>query len=245
MTHAQHIRRFEASMRSAYGDESADETGERVFAIGGLFGLRNDWIKFRKQWGRLTDGKIFHATDCDTDHGKHYSRKTHDKNKKLYADLTQLIARSGLIGRGVALCVRDYNELLAPKVNDENPYYLCFQSVIIYLARQSGYLIPKDRIKFTFDRNHKIEYDAGALYDHLMNRDREGFDYIALMHDEIGFATNKTIGIQVADLIAREAMKLLDNRIGPKVRPVRISTRALWESGRITFRTLNRAWCEK
>ena len=51
------------------------------------------------------------------------------------------------------------------------------------------------------------------------------------MHDEIGFATKKTIGIQAADLITREAMKVLDNRIGPVRRLSRTSAKVLWESG--------------
>ena len=103
--------------------------------------------------------------------------------------------------------------------------------MIIYLARLSAICIPRDRIKFTFDRNHQVEYNAVALYDHLINCDKEKFEYIKLMHDEIGFATKKTIGIQAADLITREAMKVLDNRIGPVRRLSRTSAKVLWESG--------------
>ena len=62
------------------------------------------------------------------------------------------------------------------------------------------------------------------------------------MEDEIGFATNKTIGIQAGDLVAREAMKLLDNRVGPKSRPTRLSTEVLQNRNRITFRLYDRAW---
>ena len=232
-------------MRRAYGDESADETGKRVFAIGGLFGTRDQWIAFKTKWRERTGGKIFHATDCDTDHGKHYPKKDHNRNKQLYADLTQLVARSGLIGRGLALDLKAYNELLAPQVNNENPYHLCFQHVVIYLARQSAMCIPRDRIKFTFDRNHQVAYDAGALYRHFMNHNRENFEYKKLMDEELSFATKRTIGIQAADLIAREAMKVLDNRIGPVSRSFRVSAKVLWEGGWIKFRTLNRSWCHR
>jgi hypothetical protein len=113
--------------------------------LGVYFGTREQWLAVKKQWRECTRGNIFHATDCDTDHGKHYPKKNHDKNKKLYADLTNLIAKSGLIGRGIAVDLHAYNELLAPKLN-ENPYYLCFQNVIIYLARLSAICIPRDAL---------------------------------------------------------------------------------------------------
>lgn len=239
------IRCFEAVMLSAYGDESSDETKQRVFAIGGLFGTREQWVTIRKQWRVLTGGHIFHATDCDTDQGDLYPKNNHRKNKELYAALTRLIAGSGLIGQGVAVDLQAFKDLpLVPL--DENPYYICFHAVLIALASHSQYCIPRDRIKFTFDRNQQIEYNAAALYDHMINDDdTEGFEYIKLMHDELGFATRKTIGIQAADLIAREAMKTLDNQIGPVSRPARISTKVLWESGRVKFRIFDRPWLEK
>ncbi len=38
-------------MYTAYGDESADETKQRVFALSGLFGSESDWGAFRdKRW---------------------------------------------------------------------------------------------------------------------------------------------------------------------------------------------------
>src|SRR5215472_17306043 len=37
-------------------------------------------------------------------------------------------------------------------------------------------------------------------------------------------------------------MKLLDNRVGPKSRPTRLSTEGLQNSNRITFRLYDRAW---
>jgi hypothetical protein len=229
-------------MYTAYGDESADETRQRVFALAGLFGSASDWRTFTRQWKARTGGKIFHAAACDSDKGD-YENIDHKANKKLYADLSHIIAESPLIGNAISISLPDYKEILAPCL-DENPYYLCFQHIIINLARRSSVCIPPDRIKFVFDRNVEIEHNASALYDRAVNGRWSTARYRQLMEDEISFATRRNIGIQAADLIAREAMKLLDNRSGPTSRPTRLSTQALQASGRIKFRIYDRGWCQ-
>jgi hypothetical protein len=140
------------------------------------------------------------------------------------------------------ICKPDYRELIGISL-DNNPYYLCFHSVILHLATRSALCLPQDHIKFTFDRNPQIEYNAAALYDHIVNGRWSKAEFRQLMEDEISFATRKEIGIQAADLLAREAMKLLDNRYGP--RPTRMSTQALQSSSRIKFRLYDRGWCEQ
>jgi hypothetical protein len=240
MTSLKTPRWFEGVVYTAYGDESADETKQRVFAIAGLFGHKSDWERLEPQWIKLTDGKTFHATECDSDQGA-YKKVAHEINKKLYADLTKLIANSNLLGIGVALSLSDYRELLAP-LFDDNPYYMCFQSVVIGLAKRSALCIPRDRIEFTFDRNPEIAYNAAALYDRVIKLSPPGFSQ--LMSDKISFASRETIGIQAADLVAREAMKNLDNQIGPIKRHTRKSTRVLAASTRIKFRLYGRVWCE-
>jgi hypothetical protein len=225
-------------MYTAYGDESADETRQRVFALAGLFGSALDWRAFTKQWKARTGGLIFHAAACDSDRGD-YKNNDHAANKKLYADLSRIIAESPLLGNAVSISLPDYKELLASCL-DENPYYICFQHIVINLARRSSVCLPRDRIKFIFDRNVEIEHSASALYDRSVNGQWSTAEYRQLMEDELGFATRKEIGIQAADLIAREAMKLLDNRSGPRSRPTRLSAQALQESGRIRFRIYDR-----
>ena len=233
---------FEGVVHTAYGDESADETKQRVFALAGLFGNASDWRTFRKQWKARTGGTIFHAAECDSDQGD-FKDIDHATNKKLYADLSHIIADSRLIGNAVSINLPDYKELLAPCL-DDNPYYLCFQHVVINLARRSSVCLPRDRIKFVFDRNVEIEYNASALYDRTVNSRWSTAEFRKLMEDEISFATRQNIGIQAVDLVAREAMKLLDNRSGPRNRPTRLSTQVLLASNRIKFRIYDRGWCE-
>jgi hypothetical protein len=230
-------------VHTAYGDESADETKQRVFSVAGLFGSEADWRDLYGKWQARTGGKIFHASDCDTNHGD-FKTGTDKENKKLYADLSKIIGSSKLIGAAAAISLPDYRELLAARI-DENPYYVCFYSVIGALASDSAVCIPRDSIKFVFDRNSEIEFNAAQLYDHFIRNDKDADTaYKRYMHDEIAFATRETIGIQAADLLAREAMKHMDNLYGPVRRPIRLAYQALRRNKGIRVRLYNRGWCE-
>ena len=48
---------------SVFGDESADETKQRVFAMSGVFGLESEWLRAESAWTALTKGEVFHAAD--------------------------------------------------------------------------------------------------------------------------------------------------------------------------------------
>jgi len=228
---------------TAYGDESADETKQRVFAVAGLFGTKTEWRDLRKKWIDRTKGKIFHASDCDSNNGD-IKQTSNDENKKLYADLAKILGDSKLIGAAAAVSLPDYQDILAKRV-DDHPYYICFYSVIGALASDSAVSIPRGVIKFILDRNLEIQYNAAKLYDHFMRND-EGADkqYKKYMCDELGFGTRKTIGIQAADLLAREAMKHMDNLYGPVRRPTRLSYQAIVRNAGIRVRLYNRGWCE-
>ncbi len=84
---------------------------------------------------------------------------------------------------------------------------------------------PPKKIKFIFDRNLKNRHNAECLYQYMINV--LNWPYQNLMDDEMGTATNKSVGIQVADLFAREVMKHYDNKIGPQKRPMRHSLATL------------------
>ena len=230
---------LEAVMYTAYGDESADENKQRVFAIAGLFGSQTDWADFTEKWNSRTNGVIFHANDCDSDQGDFKSRP-HAENKKLYADLANLIANSNLIGLGVSINIKDFDEILAKPYN-EHPYYVCFFSVVIWLTKRAHACIPRDKIEFIFDRNPEIEFSAGQLYDRIIRTGPP--DFVNLMQDKVSFASSKTTGIQAADLVTRETMKHLDNDIGPVKRNVRGAAKALLASGRIKFEQFTRERC--
>jgi hypothetical protein len=236
------VRAWVGAVRTVYGDESADERQQRVFAVAGLLGSAKDWTVFRRKWLKRTDGKPFHAADCEA--GKEdYKGIPKIERLRLYADLTKLLAASNLMGVGVAVSIRDFNELLRNRIyGGEEPYFLAFHTVVNVLGQWSAVSIPPDTVEFIFDHHPTNEYNAGALY-HYVNQLNDA-EFKKLMSGKVSFATRQEVGIQAADLLARESMKLLDNRLGPRVRPSRLSYEELRKNGRIRFRILTRGWCE-
>jgi hypothetical protein len=65
----------------------------------------------------------------------------------------------------------------------------------------------------------------------------------SLMGSAINFATRDNARIQMADLVAREAMKDLDNQIGPTKRRRRKSITTLFTDGHFNFGVIDRSYC--
>jgi hypothetical protein len=78
-------------MLSVFGDESADESKQRVFAVAGVIANEELWGQLEAKWIARTMGVPFHATDCNGDKGD-YHRTQHSENQILYKDLTILLA---------------------------------------------------------------------------------------------------------------------------------------------------------
>jgi len=227
-------------MLIAYGDDSGDETQKRVFAAGVVVGRQEDWDFFLPKWIKKNpEGRPFHATDCDSDHGD-FKNRSHEDNKQLYADNVGLFVNSQLMGAGVAISVADYWELF-PFAPDNKwwPYYLCFSGALACVCEIAKLSIPQERIKVLFDRDEAKELDSTRIFDFIAKRSGEPTE---CLYGHIEFGNyRKDIGLQVADLIARETMKDLDNRIGPTPRWPRQSLMALRRSNRFATVCKDRA----
>lgn len=226
-------RLIEIVMYSAYGDESRDDGGERVYAVSGVFGAKKDWHILRKAWSERLEGKVFHAADCEGGYGDFSTLKAAER-LSLYRDLVTFFVNSRLMSCAGAINVRDYNEVF-PKEFEHAPYLLLFGDIVKEMANLASISIPNKAVKITFDRSN-VEYNATLLYDYI--RRSQTPECVKLLSDEISFATRQTFGIQVADLIAREAMKHLDGEL--QNRRVRKSFLALQKSGRVVFRFFNK-----
>lgn len=214
--------RWRVVLCAVFGDESHDESNQRVFAVAALFGSEDQWSALEAQWRARVGDRIFHAAACDSDAGE-FATATHAENKALYKDLTQILSNSRIIGFGSAIDLAGWREFF-PGVPEDIPYYRCFRNVVVQCGKWVQMAIPRGPVKFTFDSRRESNYNAGVLYDYLVNlpewKDAEDFD-------EISFGSRKSIGIQAADLYTREVMKHLDNMIGPVRRPMRRSMEAL------------------
>jgi hypothetical protein len=224
-------RRYIATVLTAFGDESHDEHSNRVFAVSGLIGRQDEWNELEIAWQKRTGGVIFHAADCESDQGD-FAKFSHTANLKLYADLVSILAGTKVLGIAVAIDLAAFTEIF-PDAQPDQPYFLCFHDVVYELAGIAHLHVPQEVAKFTFDRNFDVEYNATYLYDY-MTKHKE-WDLVEAIHSHITFATRAEVGIQAADLLARETMKQRDNQIGPVKRNTRRSMTALANTNRFRF----------
>jgi hypothetical protein len=211
-----------------------------VFAVAGLFGDEAEWTSVKKAWLNRTKGKVFHAAQCETDAGD-FADSPHKENQLLYKDLTKILAASNLLGYGRAMDISEFS-LLFPNAVKHQPYYMCFQDVVTAFATNTSVCIPPDKVEFIFDHNIEVEYNAASLYSYMKSLSEWRFhEFLA---DKISFASRKEPGIQMADLVARETMKHLDNIVGPEKRSTRLSMKALSESRHFKFDFFQREYLQ-
>lgn len=217
------------------GDESMDETNQRVCAVAGLIGWDEQWTALEWKWVNRTNGIPFHANDCDSDQGD-YGSRPHWENKALYRDLTILLADSGLAGYGQAIDLSARSAIF-PESEDIS-YYTAFQRVIMAMKNFASH--AGDMAELTFDMRLESAHNAGFLYGCL--RESEP-DWMVHLASKISFEFAKdNPRIQVADLLAREAMKALDNQVGPVKRKIRKSWQALLDTHRFLIDAFSVEW---
>jgi len=117
---------------SVFGDDSQDETKQRVFAVAGVMASEEEWDKIKVAWIARTGGKPFHATDCDSDRGDYVHIK-HKENKTLYKDLVQILVKSEACGIGTAIDIAGFKAAY-PDVPHEMSYYKAFFETVRLLA---------------------------------------------------------------------------------------------------------------
>jgi hypothetical protein len=231
---------LECILYRVYGDESHDEKSSRVFSVAGVFGSERDWEELDLAWADRIGGKIFHAADCEANRGD-FSAGSDIENKRLYKDLTHLLCRSRLMGRGHAIDLVGWKRFF-PDLLEDVPYYTCFRNVVRECGTLALLSIPQDKVEFTFDQRKESNYNAGVLYSYMTELTEWKASHV--LHGKIGFDSRATVGIQAADLIARETMKHLDNIVGPVKRRTRRSMAALNVTGRFRFTFWMTEWFE-
>lgn len=219
-------------MLCVYGDDSSDEKGVRTFAVAGIVGTQEEWDAITPAWIEATEGRIFHATDNQSGK-KIYESISKAKCDEEYIKLTDILVKSKMFGYGHVVDVAAFKENLAD-ASEEAPYYHCFSHVVMGFA-QLGYMsIPRDKVKFTFDRNPQIKYNSNLMLDYLETLSE--YDYSKYIDSgEVSFASREMVQIQAADLFTFEVMKELDNQIGPVKRRRRRPLIELKRTGRFRW----------
>jgi hypothetical protein len=224
----------------AFGDDSHDEKSERVFAVAGVVGRQCDWEELVPKWSERLEGRAFHAADCESDR-KEFAGAPHEVNQQLYADLAGMLANSKIFGYSHSLDLTALQAVFGKGLLRDSPFYFCFTRVLVDCARYGYLSLPQEAVRFTFDRRRESEYNTVRLYE--LARKMKDWKYRGFLADEISFASRTAVGIQVADLLAREAMKALDRHVGES-RPIRESLMTVLRGRRFKFRMYGRDYLE-
>jgi len=218
-------------MLTVFGDESYDERKERVFVVAGIGATQEEWDAFEPIWIKRTGGKLFHAADCEAGYGD-FKNMPKGKRLKLYKDLVNLLGNTNFWGFA---CASDMN--IFRKICPDSPrdilYYSCFVYVVLHFGFIAASLIPQQKAKFIFHQSKTTDFNAGLLYNSMINFPMVKFQS---HFDEISFASLGKVGIQCADLFAREVMKDVDNRLFKEIRKhKRLSWERLQRSERFSY----------
>jgi hypothetical protein len=230
-------------MLLVYGDESMDETQQRVCAAGAVVGTEEEWSALQGKWVERTRGVPFHANDCESNQGVYapkpgeYLDNKNRENKALYRDLTVVLAESGLCGFGSAIDLRAQSRFI-PDFPRHQTYYKVVLDVIEFMKNMAR--DKSDVAEITFDSRTESEFNAALVYANMREENPEWRDHLA---SKISFESSiSNPRVQVGDLFAREAMKALDNEIGPVKRAIRKSWKALRDTERFVVFSYSEAW---
>jgi hypothetical protein len=228
---------------SVFGDESSDETHERVYAVSGLIGTDDEWAEADELWLRATGGEEFHAAEWE-----------HAKRFDDYKAAVQALVSSHVAGVVMSMDLAAYREVIPDQLPDVG-YYMCFSKLIAGMSREwhrwneratgdaQGAEPTVSEVRFTFDDRKESASNASRIYAAF--KDIERPERSRLLGADVSFDSRKNPRIQMADLVAREAMKDLDRRVGMKSYPKRKSMIVLEESQHFKFIEFHRDYFER
>ena len=145
------------------------------------------------------------------------------------------------MGYGMSIDLESERRYFSNVLTD-GAYHRAFGEVILYFSYTAYLSVPQDRLEFTFDSRLETNFSAGSLYEYLMGHPE--WQASQYLYDAVKFVNRREIGIQVADLWAREVMKDMDNdflghdRRAPRASLSRLLvTNADSEGWRLAFRS--------
>jgi hypothetical protein len=109
---------------NVFGDESSDETHQRVFSVSGLIGTNDEWAEAETLWTQATRGEEFHAAEWE-----------HAKRFDDYKAATQALISSHVAGVVMSMDLAAYRSVIPDQLPDAG-YYACFTKLIAGMSRE-------------------------------------------------------------------------------------------------------------
>jgi hypothetical protein len=209
-------------MLAAYLDESGHSSDSRIVAMGGIMGnhlhmetLADRWREMLHRHGDIT----FHMSHLEGNLGE-FKDWTVPQREALLADAFLCLKDLFIVPFGMVVIVEQYCDL--PTIAQQafiDPWFICFQMCVREAASTTMWYrddpTPNEKIALFHDR--QLEYQGRAVSAFHFLKDSTSFGH------RLGSITSASmsdvIQLQVADLVAYEIRKLVENAIyHPEVR---------------------------
>lgn len=202
-------------MLVAYMDESGHSSDSKIVSLGGFIGNHNAWEQVAIQWKKLMHkygDVVFHMADLESSKGE-FEGWSKERREQLLVEIFDLLNGVFLVPFGSVTIVEEYKgmpEDLQFALSD--PWILSFQMCLGEIG--NAFIIVdstdmKEKIAVFCDR--QLEFGGAAA---------QAFNFLAEQSsykDRLGSFTlaSKTdiIQLQLADLVAYECKKLVENTI--------------------------------
>ncbi len=160
----------------AYCDDTSDGKGELIFIVATVLGPASDWREIEPRWLELCEGRIFHATDCESGR-REFADLTRDERTEISVGLSKLIAGTRLIGYAIGHHLGAAKECF-PGGRPEWSFFACTSKIVAKVAEMTARWSPSPaRVLFTFDKRRKTESNCRLLYEAMVkDRSTEGID---------------------------------------------------------------------
>ena len=211
-----------------YCDESHDSTNKkrkpgepsfepRSFLVGGMFGDVDAWKKIEPRWKRKNDlegVQRFHAAHLNARTWE-YEGWSNPRKIAYSQEMLKILKSSGryLHGVSIGLFADEYRRIITDKgkVQLGHPYLVCFKTLIATLGVQieNGGYEYDDQVDIVLDRGDHSEY-AAQLFSEIKSDPQ--FRFRHRMGECTAESSDDVIGLQVADLVAYESMRLMHDR---------------------------------
>jgi hypothetical protein len=232
----------------AYFDESWDKTQQKILVIAGIMGLCYEWEKVEWRWQGLLDKyniAYYRAYEAEGAHGQFDKPPyrtapgvpTAPQLKQLQEvkDDFFMAATSGRVsGAAIGVPIQLFNQVAnTPDKQDKfgnDAYYICGHTVMLSMLEALKVMRARDLMAFRFDRTQQFETEMVKVHAALQSSACE-------FHSQVGSICfedkKKYLPLQVADTVAYECRKHLENLVtDPKAVP-RPELKRLMDEGKI------------
>jgi hypothetical protein len=209
---------------TAFFDESGHSSFSRVVAIGGAYGSPKYWRLFREAWSVTLEQhgvKSFRMSDFENRFGEFRGWKEQQR-RDLLAALFGILDETMLIPIGAAVVVEDFRKMtLKARSGFFDPWYICFQTCIqevanLYLLVDDPEIVDPNIRAVVFEEQLEF-WRAPGFFQQVIESARNG-ERLGML----AFARKQaSIHLQVADLIAYEMRKHVENCLFDPARPTR------------------------